>query len=349
MDSEREQKVWITVWYLNTNSYATAVRKFRAHFGRHANLPSERQTKRYAENLLANGSIFLPRRGAPVTATGDENVETVKKFFDNDPHESTRRASAELDISQPSVVRILKACDYHPYKLRVVQELTEEDKAHRKVFAEAELQLLKDDPDSFYFLFSTDEANFHLHGLVNRHNCRYWSESPPTWYEEQPLHSPKVIVWGGVWKGGAVGPFFFDGNVNGANYLKMLNDFLVPYLRQKRILGKIRFQQDGAPPHWSRDVRAFLDRTFPRGWIGRGSNSVSWPARSPDLSPCDFYLWGTIKDKVYKSKPRTMEDLKTKIKTAFDEIDSQTIHHVMENYVKRLQKCVTAEGAHVEL
>ncbi|MEM9437415.1 MAG: hypothetical protein AAGA15_10265, partial [Pseudomonadota bacterium] len=140
---------------------------------RHANLPSERPTKRYAENLIANGSIFLPRRGAPVTATGDENVKTVKKFFDNNPHESTRRASSELDIGQPSVVRILKACDYHPYKLRVVQELTEEDKAHRKVFAEAELQLLKDDPDSFYFLFSTNEANFHLHGLVNRHNCRY--------------------------------------------------------------------------------------------------------------------------------------------------------------------------------
>ena len=90
-----------------------------------------------------------------------------------------------------------------------MQELTEEDMAHHKVFAEAELQLFNDDPDSFHFLFSTDEANVHLHRLVNRHNCRYWSESLPTWYKDQTLHSSKVIVWGGLWKGGAVGPFFF--------------------------------------------------------------------------------------------------------------------------------------------
>ena len=96
-------------------------------------------------------------------------------------------------------------------------------------------------------------------------------------------------------------------------------------------------------------MREFLDQTFPRRWIGRGSNSLSWPARSPDLSPCDFFLWGAIKDKVYKAKPRTIEDLKEKIKTAFNEIDTRTLQLVLENYVKRLQKCVTIEGAHVEL
>ena len=139
--------------------------------------------------------------------------------------------------------------------------------AHRKVFAETQIQLLNDDPDSFKFFLSTDEVNFYLHGLVNRHNCRYWSDTRPAWYQERPLHSPKVVVWGGVWEGGVVGPFFFDGNVNGDNYLEMLKKFLVPHLRQKRLLSKIRFQQDGAPPHWSRNVREFLDQTFPRRWI----------------------------------------------------------------------------------
>ena len=73
----------IAVWYLNDNSCATAARKFHAHFGKHVNPPSERQTKRYAENLRTTGSIFLSRRGAQVTATGDENIETVKRFFES--------------------------------------------------------------------------------------------------------------------------------------------------------------------------------------------------------------------------------------------------------------------------
>ena len=27
---------------------------------------------------------------------------------------------------------------------------------------------------------------------------------------------------------------------------------------------------------------------------------VEWPARSPDLSPCDVFLWGYLKEKVFK-------------------------------------------------
>ncbi|KAJ4437989.1 hypothetical protein ANN_13928 [Periplaneta americana] len=35
-----------------------------------------------------------------------------------------------------------------------------------------------------------------------------------------------------------------------------------------------------------------------------------WPPRSPDLSPSDFYLWGTLKNKVYASNPHTLQELK---------------------------------------
>ncbi|KAJ4449979.1 hypothetical protein ANN_01386 [Periplaneta americana] len=28
---------------------------------------------------------------------------------------------------------------------------------------------------------------------------------------------------------------------------------------------------------------------------------VQWPTRSPDLSPLDFFLWGTVKDSVYQN------------------------------------------------
>jgi hypothetical protein len=40
-----------------------------------------------------------------------------------------------------------------------------------------------------------------------------------------------------------------------------------------------------------------------------------WPAGSPDLNLCDFYLWGNEKDKVYSNNPHTL-----------DEIKKQTIH-----------------------
>jgi hypothetical protein len=55
------------------------------------------------------------------------------------------------------------------------------------------------------------------------------------------------------------------------------------------------FQQDGAPPHWNLIVRASLNQRFPNRWIGRAS-PISWPTRSPDITPCDFFLWGYGKD-----------------------------------------------------
>jgi len=51
---------------------------------------------------------------------------------------------------------------------------------------------------------------------------------------------------------------------------------------------------------------------FPRRLIYlRGD--VEWPARSLDLSPCDVFLWGYLKEKVFKHRPRSLEDLKERI------------------------------------
>jgi hypothetical protein len=30
-----------------------------------------------------------------------------------------------------------------------------------------------------------------------------------------------------------------------------------------------------------------------------------WLTRSPDLNPCDFYLWGNLRNKVYSNNPHT--------------------------------------------
>ena len=49
--------------------------------------------------------------------------------------------------------------------------------------------------------------------------------------------------------------------------------------------------QDGAPPHFAIVVREWLNAHFPERWMGRhGPHQRS--ARSPNLTPCDFLLWG---------------------------------------------------------
>jgi len=72
------------------------------------------------------------------------------------------------------------------------------------------------------------------------------------------------------------GPFF-EGTVTGAAYLNILQESIVPTVRQ--LYGDDTwYQQEGAPPHYHRDVRAYLDNTFPDRWIGR-RGSVQCPPR----------------------------------------------------------------------
>ena len=54
-------------------------------------------------------------------------------------------------------------------------------------------------------------------------------------------------------------------------------------------------------------------REIERVFHGRIIRRDLWPARSPDMTPCDFYLWGRLKNAVYKTKPRTLEEVKRNI------------------------------------
>ena len=61
---------------------------------------------------------------------------------------------------------------------------------------------------------------------------------------------------------------------------------------------EIYFQQDGTPPHFHVNVRSFLERTFNQRWIERRGSAMEFPPPSPDLTPLDFYLCGTLKNTI---------------------------------------------------
>ena len=68
------------------------------------------------------------------------------------------------------------------------------------------------------------------------------------------------------------------------------------------------FQQDGATSHTSRRSLGILQDMFPSHVISlRGD--IGWLPRSSDLNPCDFFLWGYVKSKVYEQRPSTLEHI----------------------------------------
>jgi hypothetical protein len=47
-------------------------------------------------------------------------------------------------------------------------------------------------------------------------------------------------------------------------------------------------------------AREYLNAVLPARWIGRGGPCF-WPARLPDLSPLDFFIWEHLRCLVYET------------------------------------------------
>lgn len=234
--------------------------------------------------------------------------------------------------------------------MQILQELSGDGKARRLAFCQDELARIAADPGHLQFLVFSDEAIFHLDGRVNKHNSRYWSKENPHWHQEETAHTKKITVWCGIWREGIVGPFFFENSVNGESYLQMLREEFLPELEQLHMQKEnCIFQQDGAPPHYASTVRAWLDGTFPSRWMGRASSTMPWPPRSPDLTICDFFVWGFIKSKVYIGRIASTSDLKARIEKAFLLISDRMRFAAFKEYSRRLRRCVELRGGHVEL
>ena len=140
------------------------------------------------------------------------------------------------------------------------------------------------------------------------------------------------------------GPYFFEENVNGVNYLDMLKHFFWPKHRQLDDAQKYYFQQDGAPPHRKKEVQTWLKDKFGKKLL----DASIWPPRSPDLNPCDFSLWGTLKKNVYNPKPLNIQELRENIERQFKNFKKNDLKSIFSNLKKRLALVEQEKGKHFE-
>jgi len=72
-------------------------------------------------------------------------------------------------------------------------------------------------------------------------------------------------------------------------------------------------------------------------------------SHSPDATPCDFFLWGYIKDQVYvRPLPASILELKVRIRTAIETITADMLQTVWNELDYRVDVCRITNGAHTE-
>jgi hypothetical protein len=80
------------------------------------------------------------------------------------------------------------------------------------------------------------------------------------------------------------------------------------------------------------------------------NRAVEWPARSPDLTPLDFFLWGYLKSKVFLTPPENLAELERRIREEMNVLrqDRAMIRRAVFDMVRRAQVCTERNGGHVE-
>ena len=162
----------------------------------------------------------------------------------------------------------------------------------------------------------------------------------------QSKHPAFVMMFGAIASNGKVmPPHFIEAGlkINTVEYLKILEEVLLPWIKKNYDPMKVMFIQDSAPAHGSKTVQTFLKRKIP---LFVPSNI--WPSSSPDLNRCDYWLWGDV-EKVSNSQPHnSVASLKTSIRQAFCTIKEESVIKACSAFRARIQQVVDAEGGYIE-
>ena len=96
------------------------------------------------------------------------------------------------------------------------------------------------------------------------------------------------------------------------------------------------FQQDNAPVHNSILVTNYLTKI--------GIKTVPHSTYSPDLAPCDFWLFPKLRGCRYE----TIEEMKEAVTKVIDTLTQEEFHGAFEKLLERYKKWIVARGDYFE-
>lgn len=342
MRYDKEKRVFMVENYVKFKNATKVQRAWRSKF-KNIEAPTYSTVLYNYRKFEKTGSVnFTPSEHKKMSKKREEAKNEIEILLEEDPSLSVRKLAVAVGVSY-SLTRDILLEDLHlkPYKIHEYHKLEPADYKKRVNFASYFLSL---PARTKKFLICTDEAYFYLHESTNSQNNRRWTPHKPLDKIEVPLQGERILVWCGISASRIYGPFFFESTVNQHNYLDMLKTFFWRKHLSVANYKKYYFQQDGATCHTANSVQDWLKDKFSAKFFQKNR----WPARSPDMNPCDFFLWGYLKSLVYKPLPKTLEDLKANVAREIKNIKKEMLENTFDNFVKRCHSVIDSEGGHID-
>ena len=151
---------------------------------------------------------------------------------------------------------------------------------------------------------------------------------------KDPLHWEKVEICWVIPGRRIISPICLEGNVDTTEYLHI---FLTVCWRagQRGSHARLPPARRGTRPHVK-----IIHGNHPEFLEDRLISKDLWPPRSPDLPPPVLFLWGCLKERVFRYKRHTTNALKENITNEMRQIENRTMKHTTDSMQRRIQICL---------
>lgn len=287
-----------------------------------------------------------PRSGRPREAVTPENIEKVKELVTNDPHITTRILEDEIGISHDRIVHILhNELDLHKVCAKwVPHKLSADHKEKRVELSKQMLEVLK---NGYNNIITGDETWMYFFTVSSKESNKVWLEKG----ENRPQivrtaqNSKKRMFCFFYTVDGVIARIVVEKGktVNGELYRKqILPKVFSKFMKNKgrTTVRDVMLHHDNASPHKAAVVTEYLREERVK--------LLPHPPYSPDLAPCDFYLFPKIKKELGGRSFDSVENLSRAIQAIVENTPKEEYYKSFDMWQNRLKKCIEAGGEYFE-
>ena len=330
MTSEREKRISICA-LLNAGKTPTEISKQLA-------------VSRPTVYSVSRSKMVDRREGSGRKAKLDP--DEMQRVAQANPLKSMRAHAKDLGVSERTIRRTVKKAGGKSL-VRVERPLlTSAMKQTHLLRCKALLNNLKKARANRIIIFS-DEKTWTVDPVRNRQNDRYLSfgdvnESVRTLSTTK--HPASVMSLGFVASDGKAPPlvwFPVGYRLTGADYVKALEENLLPWVQANYPDGNVVFQQDGAPAHTSNKAQKWLADN-----ISFWAKNL-WPPYSPDANPLDYTFWVHVASKACTVRHKNINALKAAVSGHWDNMSEEYIRKGCKAFRGRLEAIIAANGGYI--
>lgn len=287
------------------------------------------------------------RSGRPVTETTPENIDQVRHLIDDDPYLTVDEIEEQTGLSHGTVQRIISDhLQLRKITARYVpKHLTNSQKAERVRICEENLSKFKQGVWRLSDVVTGDESWFYHKQIGRKSSNAAWvahGGTPPT-VVRRSRFAPRSLLCI-FFK--STGPVLVHRVERGQtiDHEYYINNCLQPVLeeikkqRPSQGLHMIKLHHDNGKPHAHKDVVSYLE--------SEDVTIMPHPPNSPDLAPCDFWLFDLIKQNL--DDQDNAESLYEAVVKFMKSLKKEEYKKTFDKWIERMELCVNHQGEYFE-